>query len=63
VKNPKRLSSTMFFSLVVKRLLPLNKVENIWMRRFALRRDPLLVFPSHNFFYKRCVTFYDETLP
>jgi hypothetical protein len=31
--------------LVVKRLPPLDMVENLWMKQFSLKRNPQVVFP------------------
>jgi hypothetical protein len=33
--------------VVVKRLLPLSIIENIWMKQFGLRRESQLLFLSH----------------
>jgi len=33
--------------VVVKRLLPLSTIENIWMKQFGLQRESQLLFLSH----------------
>jgi len=33
--------------VVVKRLLPLSTIENIWIKQFGLRRESQLLFLSH----------------
>ena len=42
--------------LIAKGYHPLSSVENIWLRRFALHRDPRVVFPSRG-------TITEEMLP
>jgi hypothetical protein len=43
--------------VVVKGLLFLNIVENLWMKQFGLQKDPQLVFPSHKCLIKEVLPY------
>jgi len=43
--------------VVVKGLLFLNIVENLWMKQFGLQKDPQLVFPSRKYLIKEVLPY------
>ncbi len=46
--------------VLVKRLLPLSTLKNIWMKWFGLQRGSHLLFPLHKGIIEDVITLYDE---
>jgi hypothetical protein len=59
--NEKKKAFIEYIVLVlVKRLLPLSTLENIWMKWFGLQRGSHLLFPLHKNVIEEIITLYYE---